>query len=352
MKPVLEPEAPDLAGSFVVDDTPPLTVLGRSELERWATCPAQAALIESGRVNNNSLIAAAGEEVHQAFGGAIAEYIARRGFVKPAELADEVWHNLRCSRPDVQPEAIRGGRASVYAFAKFITSLHPDNITRFDGGAGDQSGVLAHDLPDLGIRLRGELDLLYATPSPEVYAVEDWKSGWRYYTAEQVAQSFQFCFYAALVLHNYEAINCVSVRIWNTRSNTQTYAVPFKREQLTELMVRIRSAAGEWWKWHGKPIETVPTWPSIEACRICPAAALCPASRHAGDVVRNPQLFVLQLHAMDAQLDAMKDLALAYTDEHGDIVTDGGIRFGREYPASDKRKPGKLYTVKEKESTQ
>lgn len=345
MKPVTEPEQADVLSSFIENDVPALATIDRSTLERYATCPAQARIVASGVLNRGSRLAEAGEQVHLAFGAMIADYMARGGFVNPGELADECWLQLRGSRPDVQPEAIRGGRASVWAFAKYIQALHPENILRYDGGHGERSGMLAHDMPELGIRLVSELDLLHATASPEVLAEIDYKSGWKLHSAESVSDSFQFQLHAFLVLNNYPDVACLRVRVWNTRSNTQTYAVDFRRDRLAEISTRIRNAAGEWFRWRDAPVESVPTWPLVDKCRICDAASRCPASGHAADVAKDPQGFLVQMVAVSAKLDAMHDLATAWADANGEIVA-GNMRFGRNKPSSEKRKPAQLYSLK------
>lgn len=56
-------------------DTSDFPVMRRSELERWATCPAQARFVEAGQVNTSSDIANAGEEVHKAVSAGIQFYI-------------------------------------------------------------------------------------------------------------------------------------------------------------------------------------------------------------------------------------------------------------------------------------
>lgn len=327
------------------DDGPALTVVDRSTLERYACCPAQAAFIAAGLVNTSSHIASAGEAVHQAFGSVIASYIASGGVIRTGELADELFMELRQSRPDVQPEAIRGMRSSAWAWCQYVNKLHPDNILRYDGGTGTRSGQLAWDLPSLGLRLTAEVDLLHTSPSPVLLCEVDYKTGWKLHGAQDVRDSFQFQMHAWLVLNNYPDVQALQVSVWNTRSNRRTWPVEFTRADLPAFSTRIQTAAGEWWKYRSVEPAKCPTWPTVEKCGICPAARLCPASGE----VDTPEAMVDQLVAVEAKADAIRKHLGAIVDVSGDIVTPAGNAFGTGKPKADRRPTKATYAVKQAE---
>lgn len=330
-----------------IDEPPALPTLDRSTLERYATCPAQAAYIASGRVNNNSLAAAAGEEVHRALGETLAEYCASGGILKPREIRNEAEQHILGCRPDVQPEAIRGLRATLWAWSDYIGRLNPENILRFDGGEKlrpSKSGQLAWDMG--GVLITSELDLLHATPSPELLREVDYKSGHKVHTAHDVADSFQFTFHAVLVLNNYEKIEALEVCVWNSRINRLTPKVYFSRDDLPKYEARVRSAIAEWYRHQGKAPEACETWPAVERCSACSAASLCHAAGHAGDVAADPRAFIARLAAAEATADSLRKQASAYVDSTGhDIVTESGLAFGRSKPAAARKAKATLYQL-------
>lgn len=335
--------------AFVDIDVPAPLTKDRSDLERWATCPAQAAYVAAGRVNNSSLAAAAGEEVHQAFGRVLADYVCQfqetGTYPTPRDMRLQLEQEILAARPDVQPQAIAGMKASMWAWADYVARLHANNIIGFDGGeAYGKSGQLAWDIA--GTRITSELDLLHETESPDVLREVDYKSGWKFWGVGDVADSFQFQFHAVLALHNFEAVDVLEVCVWNSRVNRLSPRVPFYRDKLPQYTARVSSAIGAWHQHSGKAPELTETWPAVEKCSICAAAALCPAAGHVAEVAADPAAFVLTLSAVEAKADAMRKLAAGYVDSTGkDIVTESGLRFGRNKPASEKKKPATLYQL-------
>jgi hypothetical protein len=335
-----------LSAFVLVEDDIEFIDIDRSTLERYATCPAQARLIESGGVLNDSLLAAAGEAVHQAFGRTISVYMDEPNW-PVGELAEAAFGELRGARPDIQPEAIAAGRPSVWAWAKLIASIHPNNVLRYDGGEGDRSGQLSHEVPFGALRLRptSEIDLLLTTHSPEVVCEIDYKSGWKKYSIDTVAASFQFQMHAWLILNNYPAIQAVQVKVWNCRTNDLSYGVMFDRKRLNEWDTRIRSALGEWHRYHLTLPQNAPTWPAIEKCAICPAAALCPSAGHVGDLASDPGGFVDGMVAAAARLEAMEKLAAEHVKATGkDLVSPSGAAFGFDKPIKSRRTKA-LYSI-------
>lgn len=386
---------------YVVADAvtgPALRVVDRSTLENYATCPSRGVLLESGRVLNSSKLADAGSAVHDAFSAVVQLYLDFRGELSGADLRNEVRVHLQDSRPDIQPDAIRGGNAAVYAWVDFLKQLKPHAVLRFDGGEGQRTGQLAYDLPLFGLRITSELDLLVATASAQVVEEIDYKSGYRPWTEADVFDSFQFQLHALLIFHNYPAVECVRIRVWSTRFNRLTYAAEFYRDKhLEQITARVESAAGEYAAYTG--LQQAPTWPSLEKCPKCPAAALCPAAAHvrefaadapsyidelkvleanatywtklAETAIDGPDLFIVRLGvaiekvtaklgkvlgdkaagvqamaALESRLSAMRALAAQYADERGDIVTSDGTAFGRSKPPSTRKPMAQLYSVK------
>lgn len=339
-----------LSFAYAEIDDDSVVVLDRSTLERFALCPAQARLIDSGRVNNHSMIAAAGEAVHQAFSAAVTEYI--QDFSLPHwEIAETALSALRSARPDIQPEALAAGRGTIRAWARWLSTIHYRNILRYDGGEGGRSGQLSADLPmgDLTLRITSELDLLCATESHEVVREIDYKSGWKKWGIEAIATSFQFGMHAWLIFQNYPDVQAVQVRVWNCRTNDLSYPVLFDRKREQELEIRIHSAAGYYVLYRNSDVSAVPVWPAIDKCSICSAAALCPASLHAGDLIRDPAGYVDLMVARAAKLAEMEKFAARYVDQTGvDILSPTGAAFGVNKPKQNRKPTKALYSVKTK----
>jgi hypothetical protein len=86
----------------------------------------------------------------------------------------------------------------------------------------DRSGQLAADLipadDDRGaVRLTSELDLLMATASEEELDWCDWKSGWKWWTATDVRDAFQFQMHAWLIFHRFPTVSRINCRVFMTR---------------------------------------------------------------------------------------------------------------------------------------
>ncbi len=343
----------DALKSFVDVEGPQLVLADRSLLEAFATCPAQARFAQEKLSGPVSEIAVAGNEVHAALGRALSDYIASGGVLSPSEIAEEAWMQLRSARPDVQPDAIAGAKASVWAWSRYVGSLNPVNILRFDGGEGGRSGQLAIDMPGLGVRVTSEIDLLHAGPSKELLHEVDYKAGHAIWTARDVAESFQFQCHAWLVLENYpldaegNGPKALEVKVWNLRSNKITWSVEFPRSRIHEYKARVASAAMQLWQHRNTPAILTPTWPSIEKCELCDAAALCPVSGQAlVELATDPAAFVRSMIAVEAKAAAMVKLAKAHVKTHGTIQTEDGDCFGVK-PASGRAPLMGLFKSKE-----
>lgn len=339
------------AADFIDDDSDAL-VVDRSTLENYATCPRKARYIELGVVNNHSLIAAAGEAAHDAFSEAVTYYVETHGEIQLQELIQTVEYKLNDSRPDIQPDAIRAARPSIWPWSRFIASINPQNILRYDGGKGSKSGQLAWDVESVKARITSEVDLLYSGPSKECLHELDYKSGHKPWTASDVANSFQFQLHAWLIFHNYPDLQGLYVSVWATRVNRQTYRVEFTRDQLPAISARVSMALREWYFHRTHAPDKAPAWPAAEKCRICPAAALCPqAGAEARELAANPGAYVDLMHVYSTALDQMKKAASSHVEATGaDIVSPSGIAFGIGKPKTARKQPKALYTTKPSDS--
>jgi len=333
--------------AFVDLEDAKLVTTDRSTLERFSVCPAQALFVESGLTNNNSFLAATGEEIHSAFGKAISDYINDDGSYSPGDLAERAGYYLKHSRPDVQPEVIKASRAMVWDWSKLIASMHPANILRYDGGESDYSGQLSWDLKDLGIRVTSELDLLFAGPSKQLLHEADYKTGYKIHSSTSVRDSFQFQVHAWLVLNNYPDVEGLEVRVWNTRARRLSFGVEFERKDLGTFDSRIRMTAETMLKHRGILPTMAETWPTVEKCGFCPAAASCPVSGQSTRLIEdNPGLFVDQLVAAEARVTAMRKMASQYVSKTGkDIVSEAGNAFGTGKPKTARAPAKATYSV-------
>lgn len=313
-----------------------LPPLDRSALQAYAECPAMARFIETGRVLNRSKAMDVGNEVHAAFSEATDEYVQSDAAIGERDLVDVVRGRLMKSRPDLQPEAIDAAWHTAWPWAKFLYSIHPANIVKFDGGEGRRSGQLAHNIDFLCVAVTSEVDLLHAGPSKKILHEVDYKSGRTAHNATVVANSFQFQMHAYLVLANFPDVDALEVSIWETRRGKPNLPVMFTREEFPQYEMRIMQAAQFWKAYHDKEPEACPAWPDIEKCRYCPARMVCPIVPPS-DCHQDPAAFVMSMIALESKLDDMKAEAIAYVEDTGaDIVTPDGVAFGFDKPRETK----------------
>lgn len=328
-----------MSNEFLIDD---YAVVDRSTLERFSQCPAQARFIEDRRVRDTSDEAESGSAVHEAFSRVTTAYVESRGQMGVSDLKDELLSEACRARPDIQPDVVNAIRACAWPWAKFLNSIHHDNVLRWDGGDGERSGQLAHDFAEFRLRPTTELDLLFVSKSTDLLEVIDYKSGFKRWTHDDVSDSFQFAMQAWLCLHNYPEVQAVRVRVWNTRINTLTYAVTYQRADLYPLDWRIRSACLAYHTHRGRKPEDSETWPTVAKCQMCGAAALCPAaSREIQEGALDAAGLVDEIVARRANLAAMEKIAAGIVKSTGrDIVTPAGNCFGTGRP---KRKVSPKY---------
>jgi hypothetical protein len=322
-----------------------LPVLDRSLLETYALCPFQAHCIEQGKVQITNTLMAAGNEIHAAISRCIQQWIDTDGMadqfggVKGA-IADWLEGELRGSRPDVQPQALAGARASLWSFADFLTGIRPGNILHFDGGEEDRSSQLAINLGFCTVT--SELDLVTATDSIEVLRVTDWKSGHKLLTSADAANSFQSQMHADLVFERYKGVQAVEYVFWNTRTNKPSYKVQLPRSRREEYHSRVFQAAQTWQRYHEHPV----AWPTLEKCEHCRAAFLCPAADNLmKDATTEPGILLEQLIASERRVNVLKGALSGVVKATGAPVVSGSSAFG-PHKRSERAPANQVYSVK------
>lgn len=352
MRGLTQEEKANALKAYVEVEEADLPHVSRSTAENW-DCPFKGKAIEEGRAMPVGILAEAGNGVHDAFSETILSYIESHGGMGLTDMREETEYALRNSRPDIQPEVLKGGRPAVWQFAKLLHDILPENILAFDGGEKiGRSGQFAYDFPDLGCRYTLEVDFLYAGASPHVLHIWDYKSGWKGWDADAIRDSFQFQSQAALVLNRYDqkrpgedepTVQCVTVSVFNTRANRMTYRVEFPRRNLHDYLTRIRNQLLTRRQHYDNP----PCWPFAEKCRICPAAAICP-------VVKSPvkdasEDILRDLIAVYARADALEQILKARVDETNQDVRVGHTYYGRNKPPGTRKPNATLYDLKGEE---
>ena len=263
-----------------------LPVIDRSTLEAWQSCPFSGYARDHRLVLNESAAADAGNESHNAISRAVTMF--SDGLIpKLSDFVAEMQYAAEQSRTDVADVAAGGVKGAMWPLARHIMYApsgdprSPLDILRHDGGTGEKSGQLAWEFEDEKhdkVMLTCRVDLLLATASEEEVELNDWKSGFATWSADDVASSFQFgVFYPTLVLLNYPGANAVRVRIWNTRFGA--FCSPFvftRRIHMPAAMRKISAAMSLRAKYFEAIPESVPTWPDPLKCSMCPAVTGCP----------------------------------------------------------------------------
>lgn len=329
--------------SFLEPAETELPLVDRSTAQNWAVCPWMAKEIEEGRSRIVGQAAAVGDAVHAALSAVTQTWIDSNGAQSPVDLRNDLEFELRSSRPDIQPAVLSACMPSVWAWAKFLEGVHPGIIMRFDGGEGPRSGQLAYEMPDLGVTLTSEVDLLYSTPSEELVEEIDYKSGHKQHGVDDVADAFQFAVHGLLILKTYPPVNAVRIRVWDTRPNRLTFGVMFTRNRLADYEFRIRKAIETRRRHYDNP----PAWPTSEKCGQCPVASRCPVASVEHPFATEPVELLKQLIATRAKGDAIEQRLAAVVDATGQDIRVGGCAFGRSKPKAERKSPATLYDVKE-----
>jgi|GEM_PF-4538625 len=329
-----------------------LPVIDRSTAERWAVCPAQAYMVERRQVTNGGAPADSGQAVHDIIGKAIAARV--NDGMQLHDLYELVKDAAAKSRPDIQPDVIAAVR-NVYPMLEHVcrhpagNERAPDDILAFDGGTAERCGQLATDFAlddDTNVRITGEVDLLMATPSPQEVSLDDWKSGYKHWTASDVQSSFQFQWYALLAMSKFPDVDRVSVRIWMPRKGAATSPVYFERQHQYQIGERIRHALNL----RRRHIDAadagdVPAWPQPERCGLCSAATYCPrAHKPESDFASDPEAYLRDYAATVAKADRMFDVLTVAVRKSGGDLHFGDVAFGNGKPKAARAQPCTLYT--------
>jgi hypothetical protein len=353
-----------------VEDLPfgvglPPIILDRSTLERWGVvCPHQGWHCDRGGVSTGSTDTVVGDEVHKILAEACR--MRQEESVQLRDLVDYMDAAAQVSRPDVQPLVISSLKRAAWPVARMLcqhangSDRHPDDLIAYDGGREDRSGQLAADLipadDDRGaVRLTSELDLLLATASEEELDWCDWKSGWKWWTATDVRDAFQFQMHAWLIFHRFPTVQRINCRVFMTREGFGTSPVTFHRDRdFWPIHKRLMTAAGVYLHYRVveqvEKAENVEAWPTPEKCAICPAAARCHlAHRPAADVAIDPAAALLQYAATQAAAEQMKANLTTYVRKRGSDIQSGCVAFGANKPKAKRATTLDLYQVGKQE---
>jgi hypothetical protein len=354
-----------MTDELFIDDTPdaplglekPPILLDRSTLERGGViCPQQEFWIRNGAVGTDSIDTTCGDEVHKIL-STVCRMRQDEG-VQLRELVDYMDAAAQTSRPDVQPLVITSLNRAAWPIARMICQhyngqdRHPDDLIAYDGGAGDRSGQLAADLipaddDRAAVRLTSELDLLMATASDEELDWVDWKSGWKWWTASDVKDAFQFQFHSWLIFHRFPTVQRLNCRVFMTREAIATSPVTFHRDRdFWQIHKRLMTATEIYLELIGDESEDVPAWPTPEKCAICPAASRCSlASRPAADVATNPASALLQYVAVQAAADQLKANLTTFVRKLGQDLEAGTVAFGANKPKAQRAAVLDVYEI-------
>jgi hypothetical protein len=230
---------------------------------------------------------------------------------------------------------------------------HPDDIKRYDGGEGDMGGQLAYDevLGDTTYRLTGEMDLLLATVSPSELELSDWKSGWTWWTASDVADSFQLgCFYPALIFRNYPTCERLRVRVVMPSYAEITSPIVIDRKQVYGINGRIQTALRIFHEHRNAATpDAVPCHPSNERCGLCNCRQMCRlVKRTVTGLAETLEGRLEQLAATQAAADMLTESLTAHVRKSGQEIEFGNLRFGTERPKKKKAATCELYDAETK----
>lgn len=343
----------DLFGETV---TP--TIIDRSTLEPWAVCPRQALMIERRMVRTSSPDTDSGNIVHDAISAMTHEVYAGR-LNSVVDGAEMIRQHIMKSRPDLQQHALDAVAFSAWSIARLVLfqdsgePRSPEDIMAFDGGPAEARGQLATDIEHGGkaYRLTCEVDLLLATVSQECAELDDYKTGHALWDAEDVHASFQFgTFYPCLVFANYPGLQRLRVRVFDTRRNSVTPAIEYRREKfLPAAWARITAALDTRAKWiDARDMGAVPAYPKSSECYCCPAVRECAdAEPDIVDVATDPGRVAARLIVLEKRCDQYRAALNKHVDAHGEIYINETERYGREKPRSTKKSPATIYTIKE-----
>lgn len=321
-------------------------VVDRSTLDRWATCPMQAGLIEAGLVIDQGLPLVVGVEAHDVLSLATAEYVNRGGSLTPDELMSIVVDLIGSSRVDTTTRVFQTLRTSLRSWAQFICDRRPEDLLKFDGGQGDQSGQLAIEFDSPAVQVTSEVDLLYVGPSPDVLCEVDYKTGFAMWTEDEIRHSFQFQLHAVLVFESFPEAQCLELIVWDTRVNHRTFRVRFFRRDESLYRNRVLSAAKNWIENRAKPLNQLPTWPESSKCSGCSVAQYCPRCKY---IETDPVELVRNLKILETARKNVMGLLAKHVHKRGDIVTPEGDCYGKNKPSSGKVKPNALYSLNRSE---
>ncbi len=317
-------------------------IADRSAVQKYAECPYRAWYCRENVVNDSSILAETGSEVH-----GLAEKVIKDGIenqMQPEEIAEDIVEFLPTVRPDIQPQVIRAARylADSVAHLQFHRIMGVEMQIDDDGMSGmkDMSGRI--------YKLTAALDLLIAGRGSLI--VFDWKSGFKKRTKQETFDDFQCQFDVLVLWQLYPDIDVIhwffDETFWGTKSyskferNAEYPSLPHLTQEL-QFKGRVFSALKLWAE------DCREAWPEDRKCSWCPLVMDCPHVK-AGvkRICGNPKKFIDRMTALSAALDRYKDIAKYWYRAYGPIK---GTNMEFDWrPAKTKFTP-KLYKHKEHE---
>ena len=263
------------------------------------------------------------------------------------------------SRPDLQPlvlDALRGASWLISSILCTYSNGEPrseEDILHFDGGQGEKSGQVAGDIIPAqegrpAIRLTTELDLMLSTPSPEEVEVVDWKSGWKWWTATEVKQCFQFQFGAWCLFVTYPQVKSIIYRVAMVREGICTAPVTFSREKdMYNIHQRMMSAVKVREKYRAQgDAANVEAWASPDKCSYCSALHRCPKAHGvAADIGSGWGDYLKRYVVVGQRYDQMTKLLKEAVKEQGEDIVADGLAFGADKPKAARAPTMDVYTV-------
>lgn len=314
-----------------------------STLAAFCECPSRGRMVSDGIVTECSRDLLVGQELHDCLARVTKQFIRIGATVTNTELASWLREELAHVRPDLQPSVLDAIRPTVWSWANWLWEQGRLSIMRHDGGEGQYSGQLAVNIS--GVLVTSELDLLLATPSPELVRIVDYKSGWSNWDEDAISNSLQFQLHAFLVMTNYEQVESVDVRVWKTRTNSLTHAVRFKRTRMDEIRARLEQAVEVWKRNRQLPLAEVDCHPKFDYCQHCPALLMCEPGQRCTGVFQPPEGLLSELVQLTARCDRITEILSEQVDATGQDVTVNGHAFGLGKPKANRKPTKSLYSV-------
>jgi hypothetical protein len=295
----------------------------RTDLERFAVCPHMAQLIKEHGI--------------EASGKLLESGVISHGLVKEAfefsegdidGMADYVLNELPKTRPDLQPEILKGARRLAESLTRmplnrligveYVVDYPPREK---DGSVKNPPAWLVKP-NGTPIVLMTALDMLFRGNANNLI-VQDHKTGYKRRTNEEAEYDFQTCYGTWLLFQLFQDIETIQWFYNETRWGTTAYA-EFHRSKLDQYMpnlttemklqARIQEVVRLWL------MDCDEAWPLREKCVNCDAIKYCKfANEEALDFAQDPKAYVDAFNVRSALVDKMDDVLKEHVRQHGEV---------------------------------